>query len=93
MPPDHQHFMDRALALAQQSIDDGNRPAGCVIVKDGRVIGEGRNVVYTASDPSAHGEMVAIRKVAAELKTVDLSGCTKQYAKRVTRLSCVGPSK
>lgn len=76
MPLDHHHFMDRALALAQQAMDEGNRPAGCVIVKDGRAIGEGRNVVYTEFDPSAHGEMVAIRSVAREFRTVDLSGCT-----------------
>jgi tRNA(adenine34) deaminase len=76
MKPDHNHFMDRAMALAQQSIDDGNRPAGCVIVKDGRTIGEGRNRVYTSFDPTAHGEMVAIRNVALRLQTVDLSGCT-----------------
>ena len=76
MKPDHNHYMERAMVLAQQSIDDGNRPAGCVIVRDGRVLGEGRNLVYTTFDPSAHGEMVAIRKVALDLKTVDLSGCT-----------------
>lgn len=76
MKLDHNHFMDRAMVLAQQSIDDGNRPAGCVIVKDGRAIGEGRNLVNTEFDPTAHGEMVAIRKVAFELQTVDLAGCT-----------------
>jgi tRNA(adenine34) deaminase len=76
MNPDHNHFMDRAMALAQQAMDEGNRPAGCVIVQDGAVVGEGRNLVYTAFDPSAHGEMVAIRNVALSLKSVDLSGCT-----------------
>ncbi len=76
MQTDHNVFMDRAIALAQQAMDEGNRPAGCVIVKDGRIVGEGRNVVYTAFDPSAHGEMVAIRNVAASLKTVELTGCT-----------------
>src|SRR4051812_14947867 len=76
MKPDHNHFMDRAMALAQQAMDEGNRPAGCVIAKDGKAIGEGRNLVYTAFDPSAHGEMVAIRNVAASLKSVDLAGCT-----------------
>jgi len=68
--------MDCAMALAQQAMDEGNRPAGCVITRNGRAIGEGRNLVYTSFDPSAHGEMVAIRSVAAALKTVDLSGCT-----------------
>lgn len=76
MQPDHNHFMDRAMALAQQALDEGNRPAGCVIARDGRVIGEGRNLVYSAFDPTAHGEIVAIRNVAASLRTVDLSGCT-----------------
>ncbi len=68
--------MERAMALAQQSIDDGNRPAGCVIVRDGKIVGEGRNLVYTEVDPTAHGEIVAIRRTALSLGTVDLSGCT-----------------
>lgn len=76
MTTDHDAFMNRALALAQQSMDEGNRPAGAVITRDGRLIGEGRNQVYTEFDPSAHGEMVAIRSVARSLRTVDLSGCT-----------------
>jgi len=76
MSSDHERHMTRALALAQQAMDEGNRPAGCVIVRDGEVLGEGRNLVYTQFDPSAHGEMVAIRQVAAKLRTVDLSGCT-----------------
>ena len=76
MNPDHNHFMDRAMVLAQQAMDEGNRPAGCVIVKDGRAVGEGRNLVYTGIDPTAHGEMVAIRSVATSLKSVYLSGCT-----------------
>jgi len=74
--PDHNHFMDRAMALAAQAMDEGNRPAGCVIVKDGKIVGEGRNLVYSDLDPTAHGEMVAIRRTALSLKTVDLSGCT-----------------
>ena len=76
MNPNHIHFMDRAMVLAQQAMDEGNRPAGCVIVKDGRSVGEGRNLVHTSVDPTAHGEMVAIRKVALSLGTVNLSGCT-----------------
>src|SRR5688572_33372893 len=72
----HEHFMDRAIALAEESIADGNRPAGCVIVRDGKIIGEGRNLVYTETDPTAHGEIVAIRRTALGLGTVDLSGST-----------------
>ena len=73
---EHEQYMERAMALAQQSIDDGNRPAGCVITKDGKIVGEGRNLVYSEIDPTAHGEVVAIRRTASSLKTVDLSGCT-----------------
>ena len=73
---EHEEHMERAMALAQQSIDDGNRPAGCVITREGKVIAEGRNVVYSDIDPTAHGEIVAIRRAALSLKSVDLSGCT-----------------
>jgi tRNA(adenine34) deaminase len=73
---EHETFMDRAMALAKQSIEDGNRPAGCVIVRDGKIVAEGRNLVYTEVDPTAHGEIVAIRRAALSLGSVDLSGCT-----------------
>jgi tRNA(adenine34) deaminase len=73
---EHEEFMERAMALAKQSIDDGNRPAGCVIVKEGKIVGEGRNLVHTEMDPTAHGEIVAIRRTGLNLGTVDLSGCT-----------------
>lgn len=76
MKPDHHRFMDRAIELARQSMDEGNGPVGCVISKDGEVFGEGRNLVQTSLDPTAHGEMVAIRNAAADHKTNDLSGCT-----------------
>lgn len=76
MTADHDRFMARAIALAQEAMDEGNRPAGCVIVRDGQIVGEGRNLVYTQFDPSAHGEMVAIRNVALSQRNVDLSGCT-----------------
>lgn len=77
MTLDHNHFMDRAMALATQALDEGNRPAGAVIVdRHGKPVGEGRNTVYTSVDPTAHGEIVAIRNTAASLGSVDLAGCT-----------------
>ena len=72
----HEDFMDRAMALARQAMNEGNRPAGSVIVRDGNIVGEGRNLVNTEIDPTAHGEVVAIRRTALSLRTVDLSGCT-----------------
>jgi tRNA(Arg) A34 adenosine deaminase TadA len=68
--------MDRAIALARQSIAEGNGPVGCLIVKDGQVVGEGRNLVHTQLDPTAHGEMEAIRNVAANGRTNKLPGST-----------------
>ena len=73
---EHETHMRRAMALAAESIKDGNRPAGCVITRDGKVIAEGRNIVYSDVDPTAHGEVVAIRRAARNLNSVDLSGCT-----------------
>jgi tRNA(Arg) A34 adenosine deaminase TadA len=76
MEPGHSHFMDRAIALAREAMDEGNGPAGCVIVRDGEALGEGRNLVETSFDPTAHGEMMAIRNVARSLRTTDFSGAT-----------------
>ena len=76
MALDHTHYMDRAMELAQQAMDEGNRPAGCIIVKDGKVVAEGRNVVNTDLDSTAHGEIVAIRRAELTMRNVNLSGCT-----------------
>src|SRR5262245_61718765 len=76
MSAEHDHFMERAMALATQAMNEGNRPAGSVIVRDGKPIGEGRNLVHTSCDPTAHGEIVAIRNTTTSLKSVDLTGCT-----------------
>jgi guanine deaminase len=65
-------YMRRAIELARQ----GNAgPFGCVIVKDGKIVGEGNARVFEEQDPTAHGEMVAIRAAAKRLGTHDLSGC------------------
>jgi tRNA(Arg) A34 adenosine deaminase TadA len=69
-------FMRRAIELARTGSAAGHGgPFGCVIVKDGAIIGEGHNQVLHAADPTAHGEMVAIRAAAKALGTHDLSGC------------------
>lgn len=88
MNPDHEPFMDRAMALATQAMNEGNRPAGCVIVKDGKIVGEGRNLVYSEVDPTAHGEIVAIRRTAASLGTLDLSGCTLYTSMEPCAMCC-----
>lgn len=50
-------------------------PFACVIVKDGKVIGEGTNLVTATNDPTAHAEMVAIRQACRTLGSFQLGGC------------------
>jgi guanine deaminase len=75
---DHVRFMRMAIALARQSaiVERSGSPFGCVIVRDGEVIGEGVNQVPRANDPTAHAEVVAIRDACAHLRTYVLAGCT-----------------
>jgi tRNA(Arg) A34 adenosine deaminase TadA len=68
-------LMEQAFAMRQRAIDSGDQPYGAVVAKDGRVVGEGVSAVRTASDPTAHAEMVAIRDATRRLGTSDLSGC------------------
>lgn len=73
----HQEFMKMAIDLSNQSVDDGSSPFGTVIVdKSGKVVGTGHNRVVLDNDPTAHGEVTAIRNTCKNLGTFDLSGCT-----------------
>ena len=54
MTMDHKDYMRRALELAAQATDHGDVPVGCVIVKDGQIIGEGRNRREENGDATAH---------------------------------------
>ncbi len=67
-------FMRRALALAAEGVAAGGGPFGAVVVKEGRIIGEGRNNVVPGQDPTQHAEIVAIRAACAALGTHDLGG-------------------
>ena len=66
-------FMKRAIELSKKSINKGGGPFGCVIVKNKILIAEGNNQVTQKNDPTAHAEIVTIRKACLELKTFDLS--------------------
>lgn len=69
-------FLNRAIELSQQGVEKGyGGPFGCVIVKDGEVVGEGCNEVLLHNDPTAHAEVVAIRNACKNLNTFQLSGC------------------
>ena len=69
-------FMKIATKLSEKNLKtkDGG-PFGACIVKDGKIIGKGSNLVLKNNDPTAHAEIVAIRNACNYLNTYDLSGC------------------
>lgn len=69
-------FMNAAIALAESGVAKGEGgPFGCVIVKDGKIIGQGYNKVISTNDPTAHAEIIAIRDACKNLDTFQLDGC------------------
>jgi guanine deaminase len=69
-------FLRRAIALATGNVLGGKGgPFGAVVVRDGRIVGEGANAVTTTYDPTAHAEVNAIRAACRSLGTFMLSGC------------------
>ncbi len=68
-------FMMKAIELSIESAKSRGGPFGCVIVKDNKIISEGSNQVTMKNDPTAHGEIVAIRSACQKLNTFNLSGC------------------
>jgi tRNA(Arg) A34 adenosine deaminase TadA len=68
-------FMRRAIDIAAHALDQpGTRPYGAVVVKDGKIIGEGLNEAAKKFDPTSHGEVEAVRDACRNLKSTDLSG-------------------
>lgn len=69
-------FMQRAIGLARGGMTRGDGgPFAAVIVRDGVVVGEGWNRVLATNDPTAHGEITAIRDACARLGVYSLEGC------------------
>jgi len=68
-------FMRRAIELSIESVNKGGGPFGSVIVKDNKIIAEGSNRVTPTNDPTAHGEIVAIRGACKKLNNFILNGC------------------
>ncbi len=69
-------YMRRAINLAQQGKTSGAGPIGCVIVLDGLMIGEGHNLVDRLHDPTAHAEIVSMRRAGEFLKQSQFKGAT-----------------
>ena len=72
---DKKKFMAKAIELSINSANTIGGPFGSVIVKDNKIIAKGSNKVTSSNDPTAHGEIVAIREACKNLNTFDLSGC------------------
>ena len=67
--------LDRAVALSRAGMEAGEGgPFGAVVVRDGRVLGEGWNRVTATADPTAHAELVAIRRACRRVGSFDLGG-------------------
>jgi tRNA(adenine34) deaminase len=75
-PPDDEYFMRQALREARGAYDEGEVPIGCVIVKDGKIVGRGRNHMETLRDPTAHAEILAMGAASGSLENWRLEGCT-----------------
>ena len=69
-------YMEEALQEAKKAAAMGEIPVGAVIVKDGQIIARGHNRTETDRDPTAHAEMIAIRRAAEVLGGWRLPGCT-----------------
>ena len=69
-------WMQHALTLADRAAAAGEVPVGCVVVRDGVVVGEGWNQREARQDPIAHAEILAIRQAAGTLGSWRLEGCS-----------------
>ncbi len=69
-------FMQRAIQLSEEGMDNNaGGPFGAVIVRNGEIVAEGYNHVTSTKDPTAHGEIVAIRRACENLNTFQLDDC------------------
>ena len=71
-----EHFMRRALREAERGFKEGEVPVGAVVVKEGRVLARAHNRPIHLKDPSAHAEVLALRRAARKLGNYRLTGCT-----------------
>src|SRR5690606_23921763 len=76
MTEDDLHWIEKAVALSREGMQSAKGgPFGCVIVKDGQIVGVGNNAVTSTNDPTAHAEVVAIRNACQQLNSFQLDGC------------------
>ncbi|MEQ1887350.1 MAG: nucleoside deaminase, partial [Bryobacteraceae bacterium] len=81
--------MRQALELAREAEAAGEVPVGAVIVVDGKIIGRGRNSPISASDPTAHAEILALREAGRAIGNYRIEGATL-YATLEPCVMCAG---
>ncbi|MBS7824022.1 tRNA adenosine(34) deaminase TadA [Wohlfahrtiimonas chitiniclastica] len=89
MEPQDEFFMREALVEAQKAAAIGEIPIGAVIVKDGQIIARGFNESITTNDPTAHAEIVAIRRAGQALNNYRLIDC-ELYVTLEPCMMCAG---
>jgi tRNA(Arg) A34 adenosine deaminase TadA len=72
---DRARLMARAVELRRIAVERGDQAFGAVVARDGQIVGEGISAVLTTPDPTAHGEVQAIRDAARRLGSPRLTGC------------------
>lgn len=75
LDPDRR-WMKQALREAERAFEEGEVPVGAVVVKDGTLLGRGRNAVERLGDPTAHAEMLAVSAACEAVGSKFLDGCT-----------------
>ncbi len=86
---DDKKFLQKAIEKARESVSLGGFPARAVIVKNGKIVGEGVSIGNKLNDPTSHGEMASIQEACKTLKTSDLSQ-TALYASMQPCVMCLG---
>ena len=71
-----EYYMMRAIELSKEAVRHGNEPFAAVLVRDGEIVFENENQIYTMHDPNFHGEAGLLRRFCAETGITDLSGYT-----------------
>lgn len=69
-------FLSQAIELARENLEQGGRPFGAVIARDGEVLACGVNEIVATNDPTAHAELMAIRSASRKLGSPRLDGCS-----------------
>ena len=86
--PGHERYMDLVLERCEQALARGDCPVASIVVRDGKIVGEGQNRATTGGGPTAHAEVEAIRDACQKLGTNDLSDTTLYSAMEPCPMCC-----